>query len=462
MRKPTFTKLFRLVGVGCALLLPILVWADTAPLVGDAYINPGDGSNYGGLPVINVGGAGSQGLLLFDVSGIPVGSGVTYARLRFYVDSVVTAGAVDLYTASSAWSEASVSGTSGVGPGSLVAGGITVAGPGYVTVDVTAQAQLWINGAANTGFLLNANPGTTSIVIDSKENVATSHPAVLEIVLVGPAGPTGLQGAAGNAGPTGPTGTTGLLGPTGPNAPTGATGAAGITGPTGPSGPLGNTGAVGSAGAQGNKGVTGSTGPTGPAGATGSVGSAGAVGANGPPGPNGNTGPTGPAGNTGAQGVTGNTGSTGNQGALGATGPQGNSGSTGAVGNTGANGSQGGQGSVGAQGAVGVTGPTFSNTFDSTVIAGGTTISDSATQHVFFVTNSSAVTIVMPHANVAGKFIRIVGTQGSNTITINTASGSPRDQFLTCCSGSVTTDSTVRGKAYVSDGAGNWYTAEVN
>ena len=50
MRKPTFTKFFRLVGVSCLLLLPILAWADTAPLVGDAHINPGDASNFGGLP----------------------------------------------------------------------------------------------------------------------------------------------------------------------------------------------------------------------------------------------------------------------------------------------------------------------------------------------------------------------------------------------------------------------------
>ena len=58
------------------------------------------------------------------------------------------------------------------------------------------------------------------------------------------------------------------------------------------------------------------------------------------------------------------------------------------------------------------------------LISGGTAISGSATQHVFFVNNNGGpVTITLPPANVVGKFIRIMGTQapGVNIITLNTA-----------------------------------------
>ena len=57
MKKPLFSQIIRLAAAGLALLLPALVWADTAKLAGDSFINPGDGTNYGSLPTVNVGGA---------------------------------------------------------------------------------------------------------------------------------------------------------------------------------------------------------------------------------------------------------------------------------------------------------------------------------------------------------------------------------------------------------------------
>jgi len=463
MRKPIYKKILRFVGAGCALLLPILAWADTAPLTGDTHITVGNGSNFGSLPAVNVAGA-TQGLLMFDVTGIPVGSTVTFARLRFYVNTVTTSGAFDLSAANNPWSEATVTGTTGVGPGSLIQSGVAVSGPGYITLDVTAQTQLWVNGNTNTGFVLVANGGT-AFAIDSKENVATSHPAVLEIILPGPAGVTGPAGAPGA---TGVTGTTGPAGATGATGAPGAIGAQGPQGPVGPSGPTGLTGTTGAAGAAGPAGPLGTTGPAGPIGPTGAAGTTGAAGAAGQAGPAGSQGPIGPTGPVGATGITGSTGHTGITGATGntgATGQVGAAGSTGAAGNTGNTGGQGPNGAVGSTGSAGAAGPAFSNTFDIAQINNLAVISDSATQHVFFVNNNAgAVSITMPHANVAGKFIRIMGTQapGSNVITINAASG---DKFLNCsngCSpGFTTTDSTVRGKGFVSDGAGNWNTAEI-
>jgi Collagen triple helix repeat (20 copies) len=467
MRIRTINKLVRLIGVGGALLLPVLVpvlaWGDTAPLAGDAYINPAIGSNFGGLPGINVGGApGSQGLLLFDLSNIPTNTPIAWARLRFYVNSVTTAGTIDVFTASTNWAESTVTGTSGVVANTPVQSGIPVTIPGFITIDVTSTAQFWINGGSNNGFFISTSPGTTSLTIDSKENASTSHAATLEIVLAGSAGPTGAPGAAGPLGPTGPTGGVGPTGSTGAAGAVGAAGPQGAAGPTGSQGPTGANGSTGNPGASGAAGPTGPIGPTGPTGANGSTGSLGAVGAAGAAGPTGPQGPTGFAGFTGTTGVTGNTGVTGPTGAIGNTGNVGAAGQAGAAGPNGITGSTGPAGIAGAQGATGNAGAVFSNTFDSLLITSGTTISAGATQHVFYVNNNSApATVTMPPANVAGKYIRIMGTQvpGTNAITLN-ASGS--DHFLECCTQTGVTSITgiLRGIAWIADGLGHWYLAE--
>ena len=344
MKKPVFSKIIRLAAAGLALLLPALVWADTARLAGDTFINPGDGTNYGNLPNVNVGGAtSSSGLLVFDLSTLSATSGVAWARLRVYVDKVTTGGTLDLGTANASWGEAAVNGNSGIAVGSALSTA-AIAAPGYVTFDVTAQVASWLSGSPNNGFTLTADSGTPglTIFIDSKENVATSHPAVLEVVFTGPAGPTGPQGAPGATGATG--------------AP-GAVGATGPVGPTGPTGPTGATGAAGLAGAVGATGATGPAGPTGATGATGAVGLAGAVGATGPTGAVGATGPTGASGPAGLQGLTG------------ATGAAGPAGPTGAI------------------------GPVFSNLFSVAANSGTYTIPNNTTSSVFFTTAGNTVTL---------------------------------------------------------------------
>ena len=121
MKKPVFSQIIRLAAAGLALLLPALVWADTARLAGDTFINPGDGTNYGSLPTVNVGGAtSSSGLLVFDLSALPATSGVAWARLRVYVDKVTTGGTLDLGTANASWGEAAVTGNSGIAVGSAL------------------------------------------------------------------------------------------------------------------------------------------------------------------------------------------------------------------------------------------------------------------------------------------------------------------------------------------------------
>jgi hypothetical protein len=451
VKRPTLPMKATMATIAAAVLFPAMfsamfsarAWADTAPLVGDASIIPGNAANFGAAPLVAVGGnTSSQGLLLFDLSKLPAGttgSRVSRATLRLYVNTVVSSGGFDLAPANASWSEGSVSGTSGVGAGTVIQSGITVtAGNTYIWVDVTSQVALWLNGATNNGFILTANPGSTAIFFDSKENTNTSHPATLEILLNGPAGAVGPTGATG---PTGPTNN--VAGPTGPTGPTGNAGplgSQGSTGPTGTTGPVGVTGSTGSAGPQG---ATGSQGATGPMGSAGTAGSAGATG------PTGTTGATGVTGPTGATGSTGSTGSTGPNGPAGSSGLQGNTGATGVTGSTGATGSQGGTGSAGI---AGVTGATFMNAFG---VSTSTTISAGDTGRIFLVPAGSTVTL--PRANTAaGKWISIRATGTGSALTINSSGG---DLIISVSSPSGAT--TLTGGAsffadFVSDGT-VWY-----
>ena len=413
MKKSIFSKTLRIAGVGAALFLPVMAWADSAPLAGDAYISPGNGLNFGSLPGMDVGGTqGSQALLMFDLSqvAVPTGGSVAWARLRFYVDNLPTPGQIDVSAASTSWSEASVSGTSGVGIGSSIATGIPVSALGFYTVDVTAQVQAWLTGTTNTGFIITSNAGNPAfLTLDSKESPATSHQATLELVLTGPAGTPGGNGSTGVTGPAGPAGPSGAQGPPGASGVAGPAGATGATGPSGPSGASGATGVAGVAGATGPRGATGASGPGGPVGLTGA------------------TGPSGPAGATGPTGVQG---PNGNRGPVGATGPS---------------------------GPTGPTGPTFSNTQGPATLANGATISDSATSVVFYVDNSASnVSVTLPHANsLAGKIIRIQATVPGNlhTITVNVQGSDKIFQHEVVENGGVVSSLVIAdSRTFVSDG----------
>jgi len=371
MKMLSSMRTVRLAAASLALLLPALAFADSAKLAADAYVNSGDPINYGAVPTVNVGGAtAASGLLLFDLTTLPSTSGLAWARLRIYVDTVNTPGALDLGAASAPWTESTVNGTSGITVGSAIATGVAVSTKGYLTFDVTGQVAAWLSGAANNGFILTADAATPdlSISIDAKENPATSHPAVLEVVFSGPAGAAGLQGEPGTAGTTG------------------APGAAGVTGPTGATGPAGAAGATGAQGLAGANGPTGATGAVGPTGATGATGAAGLAGAAGATGPTGAVGPTGAAGAAGLAGAAGATGPTGPPGATGAAGP---------------------------------TGPGFSNLFSVSTNSGSYTIANTSVDGVFFTTSGN--TVALPSAaTLTGKKIWIIVTNftgGSFTVT---------------------------------------------
>ncbi|MBS1858603.1 MAG: collagen-like protein [Acidobacteria bacterium] len=277
--------------------------------------------------------------------------------------------------------------------------------------------------ASNFGIAI-AGVGATSLQLDTRENTGTSHPAVLEVALVGPAG---TPGAPGLPGPPGAPGAPGLPGLTG--AP-GAQGLAGAQGPAGPTGPQGPQGAAGVAGAQGLAGAQGPQGPQGPAG---------------------------PAGITGATG------------SIGVAGPQGPAGATGPQGFTGAAGLQGPTGPAGPAGAAGANGPT-SNHFalDPTMRPSGYTIPDTDTYLYYLVNNPAgtssacggAATLNLPHSTVVGAGRMVIASPGN--VPNSTASQcvgvavavQGGDTLLFQGSGSSL--SSAHPITTVSDGAGHW------
>ena len=252
--------------------------------------------------------------LKFDLSPLPAplpngtrACDVVKATLKLFVRAVTTAGAYNVFAVKSSWDEATITHNNSQPPGFLYELLPEAGSPksialadlnGYVTFDLTALVQDWLPICAPTGptgptlsnfgiVLVPADGSNLWAEFDSKENRATSHDPVLEIVLAG-GGAGGQEVVEGPTGPQGPQGPMGPTGPAGASGPTGATGATGLTGPTGASGAAGASGATGPTGAQGLQGIPGQTGATGATGATGTTGA---------------TGPTGPAGSGG--GLTG-------------------------------------------------------------------------------------------------------------------------------------------------------------
>src|SRR4051794_38322106 len=234
------------------LLTPNAAWAAGANAIADTYVSStSPATNFGTATAITIGG-GNTGLIQFDLGALPPGmaaANINKATMTFYVNSVAIAGAVDVSQVTSAWTETGVN--NGNRPTYLapfLLGVPVVASKQYVTVDVTQLVKDWVTGVGpNFGVQISAAAGapSTGIVLDSKENQTTSHPAFLDVVIqsVGPQGPTGPQGTAGNPGSQGPTGPQGAAGSAGPTGPAGATGAAStVAGPTGPGGSQGPTG----------------------------------------------------------------------------------------------------------------------------------------------------------------------------------------------------------------------------
>ena len=412
------------------LLVPGLL-AAIPPVVGDATISSAaPTTNFGSTGTLNI-APGNAGLIQFDLTAYSPGTVVNVAYLQVYANQVTAGGTLNFTLVTSPWNENTVTFASQP----TTAGGPFASAPvstanTFVLVNVTSQVQNWISNPATNFGLEITGIGSTSVLLDTKENTATSHPGQLFITIVGTPGPAGSTGATGPTGTTGPTGaagstgTTGSTGPAGSTGPTGPTGLTGSTGPAGPTGPTGANGTTGATGATGPTGITGATGSPGTAGAAGPTGASGPAGSTGPTGVTGMTGPTGSTGATGPSGSTGATGATGLTGPTGATGPNGPTGATGSIGvpgTAGSTGPAGPAGPTGSQGANGPTGNVFSTQTTPLRAPSNATIPDSDTHMYYLVDNSGGTqngtthssagnpqAITLPHATTAGRVVILV------------------------------------------------------
>ena len=278
------------------LLLPAAIFAQTIPPSDDAHVSTTFSStNFGASPLLQVGATANAGstraFIKFNLSSLPAGTNVTSiskVNLILFVNTVGTAGTLQVSQLTSAWSEGTVTFSTEPTTGAVVGTIPVSAGSQFVSIDVTSLFQQWLTTpASNQGVVLDPVGSAVAVYLDSKESVTTSHAPVLQIIQAGPAGATGAVGATGVAGATGVTGATGMNGATGPTGAVGATGATGAIGPTGANGLNGATGLAG---------VTGATGATGAAGLNGATGATGVAGLNGATGAIGPIGPTGAAG----------------------------------------------------------------------------------------------------------------------------------------------------------------------
>ncbi len=218
--------------------------------------------------------SGSNTYLQFSLAGLPPtvnGTNISAANLVVYVDAVIAAGTVDVYAVSGSWSASTITYNNAPALGSKILSAVPISTAGFVSLNITSTVQSWLNGALpNNGIALVPTSGSAILAsIDSIDNVLTSHPAQLQMVLVS-AGPTGATGPQGPTGATGPAGSPGPPGPAGAVGPQGAAGTQGATGATGPQGTPGPAGAAGATGAAGPTGPGGSQGPQGLQGVPGS------------------------------------------------------------------------------------------------------------------------------------------------------------------------------------------------
>ena len=193
------TRSWQAIGI-MATLSAALAHGQQPILSADTQINSAaTTTNYGASTTLTVNATDST-LLLFNLPDLlPSGttaSEVLKARLVIFNDTVTTGGNVSLYQVTSSWSEGSVTYATKPTIASTAVASTTIGiAHNFHDFNVTSLVQDWITTpASNFGVELQAS-GSTNLTLDSKENTVTSHPAVLEIVLSGPAGPAGPAGA---------------------------------------------------------------------------------------------------------------------------------------------------------------------------------------------------------------------------------------------------------------------------
>ena len=215
-----------------------IVDAQQSTLLADTYVTTArPGTNYGSLSNLYVSATGTV-LLRFDLTAVPpatTSAQIGRALLRVYVNRVNTPGTLSLQPVSADWREAAVTSQTIPALGSAVDVEAATDEGQWVVFDATSLVKKWADAPA-TNFGVALTTGTADIVLDSKENDTTAHPATLDVSLGAGSGTPGPKGDTGARGPAGPQGPMGLTGPAGGTGPQGLPGLPGAAGPKGDKG----------------------------------------------------------------------------------------------------------------------------------------------------------------------------------------------------------------------------------
>ena len=187
--------------MGLALAAPAA--ADTLPVQADSQVNLTAVAAKGGiLTTISVKnslpGVAYRGFARFDLSALPSGLPVAKATLRLWPNLVTTEGNIDVVAILDPWEEATLTAITAPNLSQPVTD-FTVRKADlktYVNVDVTELVKDWVTQTIpNHGLALLGQPGNpVNARFDSKENLQTSHPMELEVMLGLPPGSGDITG----------------------------------------------------------------------------------------------------------------------------------------------------------------------------------------------------------------------------------------------------------------------------
>src|SRR5947199_164205 len=158
---------FVLAFVGACFLRPSDASAVLAMPEADAHVTAGAPGTFGAVKTLRIQGPPARNrvrtaFIRFDLSTLPpgtTGSEVTRATLMVFVNALRVPGSLDVRQVTSAWSEATISGTNEPTLGATIASALLAPAKNeFLMVDVTAMVKDWLDDVApNDGVALVAN-----------------------------------------------------------------------------------------------------------------------------------------------------------------------------------------------------------------------------------------------------------------------------------------------------------------
>jgi hypothetical protein len=191
-----------------ASLLSLIMLACTAAFgqitpLGDTYTSSADPTtNYGAQKTLDVDAAKEITYIQFNLASVPSGASISQATLKLYVNTVSTAGALELYAVNGAWTESALTYSIAPALGSVIDSNVPITTADknqYILVPMTATVQEWLTTPSSDNGIALVAVGSFNATFDSKETTTTSHPPELDIVFAGGSGGiTGITTAAGS------------------------------------------------------------------------------------------------------------------------------------------------------------------------------------------------------------------------------------------------------------------------